>query len=91
MSENLYFMYNAVPYSPKFYVSSIYDMTLFTYLFAFGHFSSELLIFRTAKINPGVMSPVVVASTCPHPQVLSGFAIDPSFTSIVFSLDDNAI
>ncbi|KAH8117933.1 Erg28 like protein-domain-containing protein [Phellopilus nigrolimitatus] len=40
----------------------VYDMTLFTYLLAFGHFSSELLIFRTARVNPGVISPVIVAS-----------------------------
>lgn len=36
-------------------------MALFTYLIAFGHFSSELLLFRSAKINPGVLSPVIVA------------------------------
>jgi hypothetical protein len=36
-------------------------MTLFTYLLAFGHFVSELLIFRTAKVNVGIMSPVIVA------------------------------
>ncbi|KAI5122926.1 hypothetical protein M0805_007604 [Coniferiporia weirii] len=41
----------------------VYDMALFTYLIAFGHFSSELFIFRTAKINPGVISPVIVATT----------------------------
>lgn len=38
-------------------------MTLFTYLFAFAHFSSELFIFRTASFGPGVMSPVIVSST----------------------------
>jgi Erg28 like protein len=37
-------------------------MALLTYLFAFAHFSSEILIFRTAKINIPVLSPVVVAS-----------------------------
>ncbi|KDQ57177.1 hypothetical protein JAAARDRAFT_178759 [Jaapia argillacea MUCL 33604] len=41
----------------------IYDMALFTYLFAFVHFFSELVIFRTARINVGVMSPVIVATT----------------------------
>ncbi|EAU85485.1 hypothetical protein CC1G_06386 [Coprinopsis cinerea okayama7 len=41
----------------------IYDMAFFTYLIAFGHFSSELLIFRTASINPGVISPVIVSTT----------------------------
>jgi hypothetical protein len=42
--------------------SSVYDMTLFTYLIAFGHFASELLIFRSATPNPGVISPVIVSS-----------------------------
>ncbi|EJD06875.1 Erg28-like protein [Fomitiporia mediterranea MF3/22] len=41
---------------------AVYDLALFTYLIAFGHFSSELLIFRTAKINPGIMSTFVFAS-----------------------------
>ncbi|KAF9236749.1 Erg28 like protein-domain-containing protein [Melanogaster broomeanus] len=40
----------------------IYDMALFTYLIAFGHFTSELFIFRTAKINVPVLSPVVVST-----------------------------
>lgn len=40
----------------------IYDLTLFTYLFAFAHFGSELLIFRTASFGPGALSPVVVSS-----------------------------
>jgi Erg28 like protein len=42
--------------------SRVYDMAFFTYLIAFAHFSSELLIFKTASINPGVMSPVIVSS-----------------------------
>jgi len=41
----------------------IYDMALFTYLIAFGHFTSELLIFRTAKMNAGIIAPLLVAST----------------------------
>ena len=40
----------------------IYDLTLFTYFFAFAHFGSELLIFRTATFGPGALSPVVVSS-----------------------------
>ncbi|KAJ7593006.1 Erg28-like protein [Mycena floridula] len=40
----------------------IYDLTLFTYLFAFGHFSSELFIFRTARLNFPVMNPIVVST-----------------------------
>ncbi|KAH9987322.1 Erg28-like protein [Russula compacta] len=42
---------------------AIYDMALLTYLFAFAHFSSEILIFRTARINIPVMTPVIVATT----------------------------
>ncbi|KAG8213414.1 Erg28-like protein [Butyriboletus roseoflavus] len=40
----------------------VYDMALFTYLIAFGHFTSELFIFRTAKFNVPVLSPVIVSS-----------------------------
>jgi len=42
---------------------AIYDMALLTYLFAFAHFSSEILIFRTAKISIPVLSPVIVATS----------------------------
>ncbi|KAN0132992.1 Erg28 [Lactarius tabidus] len=41
---------------------AIYDVTLLTYLFAFAHFSSEILIFRTAKISIPVLSPVIVST-----------------------------
>ena len=37
-------------------------MAMFTYLIAFGHFGSEWLIFRSATTNPGLLSPVFVAS-----------------------------
>ena len=40
----------------------VYDIALFTYLFAFAHFGSELLIFRTASFGFGALSPVVVSS-----------------------------
>ncbi|GHJ84294.1 hypothetical protein NliqN6_0696 [Naganishia liquefaciens] len=39
-----------------------YDITLFTYALAFTHFFSELLIFRSASLGPGVLSPLIVAS-----------------------------
>jgi hypothetical protein len=42
----------------------IYDMALLTYLIAFGHFTSEICFFRTAKINLPVLSPVIVSSMC---------------------------
>lgn len=41
---------------------SIYDMTLLSFLIAFGHFSSEILVFRTAKVSGPALSPVVVSS-----------------------------
>ena len=37
-------------------------MTLLTYLSAFAHFSSEILIFCTMEISIPVLSPVIVAS-----------------------------
>jgi len=40
----------------------VYDLTIFTYFFAFAHFGSELLIFRTATFGPGALSPVIVSS-----------------------------
>jgi hypothetical protein len=40
----------------------IYDIAMFTYLIAFGHFSSEWLIFRSATFNVGLLGPVVVSS-----------------------------
>ncbi|KAH9945250.1 Erg28-like protein [Epithele typhae] len=41
----------------------IYDLALFTYLFAFFHFASEILIFKTAKLAGPAISPVLVASS----------------------------
>lgn len=40
---------------------SLYDMALLSYLIAFGHFSSEILIFGSCKMGP-VISPVIVSS-----------------------------
>ncbi|KAF8273270.1 Erg28-like protein [Lactarius quietus] len=41
---------------------AIYDITLLTYIFAFAHFSSEILIFRTARISIPVLPPVIVST-----------------------------
>lgn len=45
----------------------IYDIAMFTYLFAFFHFGSELLIFRSARFAPANLSPVVVSSESRRP------------------------
>lgn len=45
----------------------IYDIAMFTYLFAFFHFGSELLIFRSARFAPANLSPVVVSSKSRRP------------------------
>ena len=50
---------------------SIYDMTLLSFLIAFGHFSSEILIFRTAKIPGPALSPVIVSSAWRFPPYTS--------------------
>ncbi|EGN98690.1 hypothetical protein SERLA73DRAFT_136580 [Serpula lacrymans var. lacrymans S7.3] len=41
---------------------TMYDMAMITYLIAFGHFTSEIFIFRTAKINVPVLSPCIVST-----------------------------
>ncbi|KIY43836.1 Erg28-like protein [Fistulina hepatica ATCC 64428] len=41
---------------------AIYDMALISYLIAFVHFGSELLIYKSARPNRGSMSPVVVST-----------------------------
>ncbi|KAJ3815584.1 hypothetical protein F5876DRAFT_85706 [Lentinula aff. lateritia] len=41
---------------------TIYDICIISYLIAFSHFTSELLIFKTAKFNGPVVSPFIVAS-----------------------------
>jgi hypothetical protein len=39
----------------------MYDMALLTYLIAFGHFASEWLIFRSTKLGPALLSPIIVS------------------------------
>lgn len=58
-------------------LASIYDMAFLTYLIAFAHFSSELLIFRTASINVAVLSPVIVSSMSIPEESLSCFLTYP--------------
>ena len=43
----------------------LYDMTLFSFLIAFGHFGSEVLIYRSAKLTGPVLSPILVSSESP--------------------------
>lgn len=53
-----------VPRSARIDASeSVYDLTMWTYVLAFGHFTSEFLIFRTAGLGPGLLSPMIVSST----------------------------
>lgn len=40
----------------------IYDLALLSYLFAFVHFGSEILIFRTASLKGAAISPVIVST-----------------------------
>jgi hypothetical protein len=64
-------------------------MALFTYLIAFGHFSSELLIFRTAKINPALLSPVIVSCEFVQPIFVAlkmNVQSNPEATSLIWML-----
>ena len=75
-------------------MGSVYDMTLFTYLFAFGHFASELLIFRTASFGLGVLSPVLVSGESIMLDLATRW-FDPSNRVItcsrVLNLDDHSV
>jgi hypothetical protein len=71
-------------------------MALLTYLFAFAHFSSEILIFRTAKISIPVLTPVIVASAY-HlfvrilRDLMTVLSHDPFRCSYLTCMDDLAI
>ncbi|KIK63116.1 hypothetical protein GYMLUDRAFT_41436 [Collybiopsis luxurians FD-317 M1] len=41
---------------------AVYDIAIFSYLIAFSHFTSELLIFKSCKLNGPVLSPFIVSS-----------------------------
>jgi len=42
---------------------AVYDIAMWTYLIAFAHFASEVLIFRTATIKGPTVAPFIVATT----------------------------
>ncbi|KAI3618118.1 transmembrane domain-containing protein [Moniliophthora roreri] len=45
------------------HLKPIYDIALLTYLLAFAHFTSEVLIFRSVKFTPPLMAPMLVATS----------------------------
>ncbi|KAM0789171.1 hypothetical protein ACM66B_000019 [Microbotryomycetes sp. NB124-2] len=42
---------------------ALYDLALISYVLALGHFSLEFVVFKTAGLGAGLLSPLVVAST----------------------------
>ncbi|KAK4051447.1 ergosterol biosynthesis protein [Microbotryomycetes sp. JL201] len=42
---------------------ALYDLALISYVLALGHFALEFVVYRTAGLGPGLLSPLVVAST----------------------------
>jgi len=48
-------------------------MAFFTYLFAFFHFTTELLFYRTCKLLPGAINPVIVSSASAILQLMDFF------------------
>lgn len=65
-------------------------MALFSYLIAFGHFTSELFIFRTTAVNVAVLSPMIVASKS-IPRVLCSSHSYSFHKSHVDDLDVQAV
>ncbi|ORY63800.1 hypothetical protein BCR35DRAFT_295266 [Leucosporidium creatinivorum] len=41
----------------------MYDLALVSYVLALGHFALEFVVYRTAGLGPGLISPLIVAST----------------------------
>lgn len=39
-----------------------YDLALISYVLALGHFALEAVVYRTAGLGPGLISPLIVAS-----------------------------
>lgn len=39
----------------------MYQLSLISYVLALGHFALELLVFRTASLGAGLISPLIVA------------------------------
>ncbi|KAI0767942.1 Erg28-like protein [Irpex lacteus] len=42
---------------------TLYDISLLSFLIVFGHYTSEILVFRTAAPTGPVLSPVIVGTT----------------------------
>ncbi|KAK7044240.1 ergosterol biosynthesis protein [Paramarasmius palmivorus] len=45
------------------HLKPIYDIALLSYLLAFAHFTSEVLIFRSVKFTPPLIAPMLVATS----------------------------
>jgi len=40
----------------------VYELCIWTYVIAFAHFTSELFVFRSARIGRGIAAPMAVAT-----------------------------
>ncbi|KAL9934934.1 hypothetical protein V8E36_006010 [Tilletia maclaganii] len=41
----------------------VYELAMWSFVIALAHFSSEVAVFKTAKLSPGIISPLIVASS----------------------------
>ena len=41
----------------------MYQLAIWTYVVALGHFYSEWLVFRTARLGEGLIGPLVISMT----------------------------
>ena len=71
----------------------VYDLALFSYLFALLHFGTELLVYRSVKIAAPIFSPVVVAckSHKPASMLCAHAATDVLTISVIADLDVHTV
>ncbi|PWZ00473.1 Erg28-like protein [Testicularia cyperi] len=48
-----------------------YELCMWSFAIALGHFATEVFVFKTAKLTPGIISPLIVASS----SLISMFAL----------------
>ncbi|KAF8460374.1 hypothetical protein BDZ91DRAFT_643874, partial [Kalaharituber pfeilii] len=58
------FLSALIRYYTAYHISDpvLYDLCLWSYIVAFAHFTSEWLIFKSARLNEGLIGPIIVST-----------------------------